>query len=334
MFFKSPGVKSTSVLLVMMMIMMFVPKQAYAEYVNGEYTIEFNILHADKRNASIAEGYWNQPATVFIKDGDIRVQTTINKHAWVTEFAVSYNGQMNEVKTISVDEAANSRVTEFQIANFTDLVESNVSVSIAEINYDHSYTMYFKFKPETLTLVKAEDSAASDPPVQVPTPDHTQDPVTEDQAGGQTDQSDRPSLTPGDEVEGSGEDGSEPVPQGDRTDEAEDGEGAANRVEEERGADAGVSNSSEDASNDGSRNESDHASGVTEQDNQEDEIQDASQNASDSSAQDESGPTDVAAGEPAEEKGNGTATVLIIVAVILLAGVVAALVYRSRRNQN
>lgn len=146
----------------LMCVLFLIPQAAYAEQADGEYTIGFNIMHADKKNASIAEGYWNQPAKLFIKDGNIRVQTTINKHAWVTAFATSYNGKMSEVKTISVDEAADERLTEFQIANLTDLVESNVSVTIDSIDYDHSYTMYFKFKPETLKLVKAAEEPAPD----------------------------------------------------------------------------------------------------------------------------------------------------------------------------
>jgi heme-binding NEAT domain protein len=156
LFRASSRVRITGLLIVMMMtILLLVPQTTHAEQVNGEYTIGFSIMHADKKNASIAEGYWNQPAKVFIKDGNISVQTTINKHAWVSEFAISHNGSANEVKTLSVDEAVNTRITEFQVANFTDLVESNVSVYIEEIDYEHSYTMYFKFKPETLTLVKA-----------------------------------------------------------------------------------------------------------------------------------------------------------------------------------
>src|SRR5690606_22887659 len=114
--------------------------------------------------------YWNQPATVFMKDGSISVQTIINKHAWVKKFAISYNGSMREVTTISVDEATNARVTEFQVANLTDLVESNVSVTIDEIDYEHSYTMYFKFKPDTLTLVKAEEPKVPSAPEEAAKP--------------------------------------------------------------------------------------------------------------------------------------------------------------------
>ncbi|QNK59259.1 NEAT domain-containing protein [Paenibacillus sp. PAMC21692] len=149
-----------TVIAMLMLAFLLLPEAAYAEQADGEYTIGFNIMHADKKNASIAEGYWNQPAKLTIKDGGMRVQTTINKHAWVTEFATRYNGKMTDVKTISVDEAANERLTEFQIANLTDLVESSVSVTIDEMDYDHSYTMYFKFKPETLTLVKAAGESA------------------------------------------------------------------------------------------------------------------------------------------------------------------------------
>lgn len=152
-----PAVKAVIAMLVLSFLLL--PQAIHALEADGEYTIGFNIMHADKRNASIAEGYWDQPAKLIVQDGRICVRTTINKHAWVTGFATRYNGTMTDVKTISVDEGANERLTEFQIANVTDLVESHVSVTIDEMNYDHSYTMYFKFNPDTLTLVKAAEGA-------------------------------------------------------------------------------------------------------------------------------------------------------------------------------
>lgn len=325
MSYKSSKLNLAGALFAMMfIIILLVPQPANAEHVNGEYTIEFNILHADKRNASIAEGYWNQPATVYIEDGDIRVQTTINKHAWVTAFAVSYKGTMSEVKTISIDEEANTRVTEFPVANLTDLVESNVSVTIDEIGYEHSYTMYFKFKPETLTLVKADESAVSDVPEQPTTPASAEDPKPEEPA---EDQGESPALTPVESADASEQSGSEPASQTKQSDpnsEAADDEEAADESAAQPGSDAEVGADSRDAAGDEDEEEMPA------------ETEDIVQVEQDASEDNEAAHDEAAGFEDAaekSEKSNIGSTITIIVVLIVFVGIIAMTAYRTRQNK-
>lgn len=324
MSYKSSKLNLAGALFVMMLLLLFVPQPANAEHVNGEYTIEFNILHADKRNASIAEGYWNQPATVYIKDGDIRVQTTINKHAWVTAFAVSYKGTMSEVKTISIDEEANIRVTEFPIANFTDLVESNVSVTIEEIDYEHSYTMYFKFKPETLTLVKADESAESDVPEQPTTSAPAEDSKLEEAT---EDQGESPALTPAEPTDASERSSSDPTPQAEQSDsknlQAADDEEAADESAAQPDSDAEVGAESSDAVGE------DEEEMPTETEDIAQAEQDASED--NEAAQEEAAGSDDAAEK--SEKSNIGSTITIIVVLIVFVGIIAMTAYRARQNK-
>jgi len=317
----------------MLTILLLVPQPAHAEQVNGEYTIGFNILHSDKKNASIAEGYWNQPAKVLIKDGSIRIQATINKHAWVTKFAISYNGSMSEVKTISVDEAANTRITEFQISNFTDLVESNVSVNIGEIDYEHSYTMYFKFKPDTLTLVKAEKPpvpdapqapAASAPAQEAPaspapsaSPPAAAPPQEVKPAAPVVEQKEKPTATPTltptpAPAEGAGQsDQDSPSQKNQSDDDAVLGAEEAAEPAEEAGSDGESGNEQSDAAQQG-------------------------KDASEISAMEE---TPVADAVPAEETlegeegATGSTMIIVIAIIIVLIAAIAGIVYRTRHNK-
>jgi len=309
-----------ALIAIVMVILLLVPQPAHAEQVNGEYTIGFNIMHADKKNASIAEGYWNQPAKVFIKDGHIRIHTTINKHAWVTKFAISYNGSMNEAKTISVDEAANTRVTEFQVANFTDLVESNVSVYIEEIDYDHSYTMYFKFKPETLTLVKAEETqapAATQAPavteqVQAATPTPAREVMPAEQSELQKAS---PTPAPSSTAAAAAEDSSQ--------DSTLEGEQSTNDLES-AGAGEGTTETLGEAVPDGQP---------------ETERSDADQQEKEASEMVESTETAGATNLPtaeteALEEGSSNGNLVIIIAIIIvLIAILAVIVYRTRHNK-
>jgi len=122
---------------------------------DGEYTINYEILRGDTKDdsTSLADGYWNKPAKVFVKDGNITVQTTINQHAWVVAFATQYNGKMVDAKVVSTNEKANSRVTEFKVNNFEDMLLSDMTVEIPEMDYFHSYEVRFKFYPDSLKTV-------------------------------------------------------------------------------------------------------------------------------------------------------------------------------------
>ncbi|WP_256758429.1 NEAT domain-containing protein [Cohnella sp. WQ 127256] len=298
-------------LVMMMVILLLVPQPAHAEQVNGEYTIGFNIMHADKKNASIAEGYWNQPAKVFIKDGSIRVQTTINKHAWVTQFAISYNGSMSEVRTISIDEVANARITEFQASNFTDLIESKVSVNIEEMDYEHSYTMYFKFKPDTLTLVKADKPQVPDAS-QNPTPAPALEVKPADQA---KKPKEIPASTPAPTESATSEPrGTEPALQVDQSDK----DITASEAKEQTAESAGKAGSDEGSGN---------------------EPSDAAQQEKDASETSVMEETADASAVPTEETleqaegGNGSQIAIVIAIIIVLIAIIAVIVNKTRHNK-
>ncbi|HIW33339.1 MAG TPA: NEAT domain-containing protein [Candidatus Paenibacillus intestinavium] len=128
---------------------------AAAALEDGEYTINYEILRGDTKDdsTSLADGYWDKPAKVIVKDGNITVQTTINQHAWVIAFATQSNGKMIDAKVVSTNEKANSRVAEFKVNSFDDLLLSSMTVDIPEIDYLHSYEARFKFYSDSMKLV-------------------------------------------------------------------------------------------------------------------------------------------------------------------------------------
>ncbi|MCR8657282.1 NEAT domain-containing protein [Paenibacillus endoradicis] len=137
---------------------------------DGEYTINYEILRGDTKDdsTSLADGYWNKPAKVFVKDGNITVQTTINQNGWVVAFSTQYNGKMVDAKVVSTNEKANSRVTEFKVSNFNDMLLSEMTVEIPEMDYFHSYDVRFKFYPDSLKSVGKPAATAT--PTATPKP--------------------------------------------------------------------------------------------------------------------------------------------------------------------
>lgn len=135
---------------------------AAAQLEDGEYTINYEILQGDTSNnsTSLADGYWDKPAKIIVKNGTINVRTTINKHAWVTELSTKYSGSFSDAKVISVNEKNDSRVVEFKVSSLDDILDAKMSVYVPDIDYDHSYSVRFKFYTDTLKLTSAATTQA------------------------------------------------------------------------------------------------------------------------------------------------------------------------------
>lgn len=145
---------------------------------DGEYTIDYEILRGDTKDnsTSLANGYWDKPAKVIVKNGTIAVQTTINQNTWVIDFSTKYNGSFVDAKVVSKNEKANTRVTEFKVNDLEDILDAKMSVFIPKAeaglssDYDHSYSVRILFKSDTL---KQTSVAATPTPTPTATPTPT-----------------------------------------------------------------------------------------------------------------------------------------------------------------
>lgn len=145
-----------------------------AELEDGVYTANYLVLKAENDSVSMANDYWEKPATVTVKDGKATVRLTINHSKWVTEFKVPGNGGgYVDTKVIVTNRQEDKRVVEFA-ANVAEPIVSKIHVTVAEIDYDHDYTIRIVFDPGSFQLVKAAAKetapAATDKPAAVPEP--------------------------------------------------------------------------------------------------------------------------------------------------------------------
>ncbi|WP_186786150.1 NEAT domain-containing protein [Paenibacillus agilis] len=148
---------------------MVLPGAAFAETKlnNGTYTADYVILQAENDNVSIANDYWEKPATVVIKDGKATVRMTINHSKWVTEFKVPSNGSHVDTKLIESDTKADKRLVEFE-ADVTSPIISKIHVTVPEIDYDHDYTIRIVFDMKSFKEVKEVEKKQEPAPVVVP----------------------------------------------------------------------------------------------------------------------------------------------------------------------
>ncbi|TRZ35690.1 sortase B protein-sorting domain-containing protein [Niallia circulans] len=142
---------------------------------NGEYTVDYSVLHASKNEKSMADSYFVKPGKLIVKDGKVVARLTI-KTDFITEFLVGSKA----VKVIS--ESGDSKVVEFPVADLASPTVGNIHVVIPELNYDHWYEIRFLFDVSDLPVAGIENDFDQINPedTNTTTPDETTNNNSED----------------------------------------------------------------------------------------------------------------------------------------------------------
>ncbi|MDH4420717.1 heme uptake protein IsdC [Bacillus cereus] len=132
--------------LVCMLAFLVMPSgQASAKLADGIYDINYVIKKAEDDSASMANDYFEKPAKLVVKNGEMKVQVPMNHSAWITEFKSPDNGNFVDSKVISKDEAADKRTVEFKVDDLSKPLGVKIHVVVPSANYDHHYTIRFAF---------------------------------------------------------------------------------------------------------------------------------------------------------------------------------------------
>ncbi|UFH97044.1 heme uptake protein IsdC [Bacillus toyonensis] len=119
--------------------------QASAKLADGTYDINYVIQKAENESASMANDYFEKPAKLIVKNGEMKVQVPMNHSAWITEFKAPENGNFVDAKVVSKDEAADKRTVEFKVDDLSKPLGVKIHVVVPSANYDHHYTIRFAF---------------------------------------------------------------------------------------------------------------------------------------------------------------------------------------------
>ncbi|WP_421617284.1 heme uptake protein IsdC [Brevibacillus sp. TJ4] len=158
---QKPFLLSLAALLYMVTLLIAPTVQAADALQDGTYTIQYNVLQANNDSVSIANDYWEKPATLLISQGAITVQMKINHSAWVTQFKVPRGEEFVDVDVISTDAATDTRVVQFQAADISRPLHAKIHVTVPSINYDHDYTIRFSFDTNSITPVSTTGGAGA-----------------------------------------------------------------------------------------------------------------------------------------------------------------------------
>lgn len=144
-------------IMITLLVVPFAPEAHAAELADGTYSIDYVVKKAEDESVSMANDYWEKPAKLIVTKGALQVQLQINHSSWVTEYKVPSDGGYIDTAIVSSNEADNTRVVKFGIADLTTPLESKIHVTVEDIDYDHSYTIRLVFDSSSLKQIsKAE----------------------------------------------------------------------------------------------------------------------------------------------------------------------------------
>ncbi|MEI7025794.1 heme uptake protein IsdC [Paenibacillus sp. y28] len=152
-----------SFVLLLFLLMAFMMPSAFAADTlsDGTYTLNYTVLKAENDSVSMANDYWEKPARIVVKNGEMTMQMRVNHSKWVTVFKVESNGGFVDTKVIGTDEAEDTRDVEFGIKDISRPLVSKIHVTVKDIEYDHDYTIRFNF--DTKSLKPISGGAAGQP---------------------------------------------------------------------------------------------------------------------------------------------------------------------------
>ena len=84
----------------------------------------------------MANDYFEKPAKLIVKNGEMRVQVPMNHSAWITEFKAPENGNFVDAKVVNKDESADKRTVEFKVDDLSKPAAVKFML-LYRANYDH-----------------------------------------------------------------------------------------------------------------------------------------------------------------------------------------------------
>src|SRR5699024_10655995 len=115
---------------------------------DGIYDIEYEVLTAEVDEVSIANDYFDKPATLIV-DGDKRwLQIKVNHAHWVQELQTPEGNDFEEVDILEENTSDDIRIVQFNVDgdyDFSNPIEIKIHIVVYELeeDYDNHYTTFF-----------------------------------------------------------------------------------------------------------------------------------------------------------------------------------------------
>ena len=139
-----------------------------AESPKETYSIDYEVLQGDSGSVSIANDYFEKPATLIVENGERHIQITLNHSEWIKELQTPLGELFVDVDIISENKDEDTRVVSFKVEEeLSTPLEFKMHILITSMEpvYDHRYTAQFDFDDNTMEKienVKSNSEAVDD----------------------------------------------------------------------------------------------------------------------------------------------------------------------------
>ncbi|WP_339230840.1 NEAT domain-containing protein [Oceanobacillus sp. FSL K6-2867] len=123
---------------------------------DGEYTVEFDALHASEDKASSMARYFDSTATLTVEDGNILIDLTILEQPGqlITELLLENNGELEDGVLISEDPDTLSRVEQFAIDGHSTIISAQVDYEVPAANHKGSQPFRISLDLDTISEIE------------------------------------------------------------------------------------------------------------------------------------------------------------------------------------
>ncbi|EPC1392776.1 heme uptake protein IsdC [Listeria monocytogenes] len=116
---------------------------AQAALKDGTYSVDYTVIQGDSDSASMANDYFDKPATVTVNGGKSTVSLQVNHSKWITGLWV----EGNAVSVTSKNASSDTRKVSFPVSTLSNPVNAKIKVDIDDddLNYHHEYQIKLRF---------------------------------------------------------------------------------------------------------------------------------------------------------------------------------------------
>ena len=141
-----------------MMVGLYVPSAMAATISDGTYVVEYNMLQAENDSVSIANDYFEKPATLTVENGEQYLQFTVNHSKWVKVLKAAHSESFVDVHVVSEDPENDKRVVAFKVdGDLSKSLPMQMHIMIEEMTpvYDHNYSVRIVLDIDSMEVTDA-----------------------------------------------------------------------------------------------------------------------------------------------------------------------------------
>lgn len=124
-------------IITMTVFIIFSATSSQAAIADGNYSVNYTVLDSEASSASMANDYFDKPATLTVTDGKATLALQVNHSDWITGLTIA--GSQGQV--VSSSKSADTRKVRFDIGEAKQSIPATIKVDIdnESLNYHHNY---------------------------------------------------------------------------------------------------------------------------------------------------------------------------------------------------